>query len=264
MIRAIAIAARLDFAIEPSLLKAIRTHHREIAKSALPRLIEEYYKILRAGSSEKAFRDMADVGLLEPIAAELHHGADDRLWRSLSALDAYRKQFDATPDTMSNAVLMGSLLVPLGISLNPPRGQAAGGPGPDQGPNRRPRHPPGPKLGDLPLARRDVERLRLILSLQRRLHDLSAGERAQRALAHRGIFREALTWMEIHGNAPEVVEHWMGILDDIGETGETAPPETESDGDQMPHPHAGDAPHKKRRRRRRRGRRGGGSSAPPH
>ena len=114
------------------------------------------------------------------------------------------------------------------------------------------------QAGSISLARRDVERLRLIISLQRRMHDLSASERTQRALAHRGVFREALTWMEIHGNAPEIVEHWMGILDDIGETGETAPPETESDGDQPTQPHAAGLPHKKRRRRRRRGRRGGG------
>ena len=54
-------------------------------------------------------------------------------------------------------------------------------------------------------------------SLQRRLRDLTASERAQRSLAHRGIFREALTWMEIHGDSPEVVEHWMGILDEHGD-----------------------------------------------
>ncbi|HMB78412.1 MAG TPA: polynucleotide adenylyltransferase PcnB [Vicinamibacterales bacterium] len=262
MIRAIAIAARLDFAIEPSLLKAIRTHRKEIAKSALPRLIEEYYKILRAGASEKSFRDMADVGLLEPISSELHRGADDRLWQSLAALDAYRGQFESTPDTMSNAILLGSLLVPLGISLHPPRVHApAASHDPDEGTHsRRPRHPPGPRLGDLPLARRDVERLRLITSLQRRMHDLSASERTQRALAHRGIFREALTWMEIHGNAPEIVEHWMGILDDIGELGETAPPETAVE-EQQQDPAVDGMPHKKRRRRRRRGRRGGGGHA---
>ena len=46
---------------------------------------------------------------------------------------------------------------------------------------------------------------------------MTASERAQRSLAHRGIFREALTWMEIHGDSPEVVEHWMGILDEGGE-----------------------------------------------
>ena len=92
------------------------------------------------------------------------------------------------------------------------------------------------------------------------MHDLSASERTQRALAHRGIFREALTWMEIHGNAPEIVEHWMGILDDIGELGETAPPETAAE-EQQQDPAVGGMPHKKRRRRRRRGRRGGGHTS---
>src|SRR3954447_14217092 len=119
MIRAIAIAARLDFTIEPTLLQAIRTHRREIAKSSQPRLLEEYYKILRAGSAEKAFRQLADVGLLEPVSAELHRGASDPLWRSLAAVDEYRHQFESTPDTLSNAILLGSLLVPLGISLHP-------------------------------------------------------------------------------------------------------------------------------------------------
>jgi poly(A) polymerase len=249
MIRAIAIAARLDFTIEPSLLLSIRTHRHEILKSSLPRLLEEYYKILRQGSAEKAFRQLAEVGLLEPISTELHLGATDPLWRSLAAVDDYRRQFESTPDTLSNAILLGSLLVPLGISLHPPRGPAS-----DDG-GRRARHPPGPRLGDLPLARRDVDRLRQIMSLQRRLRDLTASDRAQRSLAHRGIFREALTWMEIHGDSPEVVEHWMGIIDEGG-----APePGSEDSGDEgEPQPagvHA--VPHKKRRRRRR-GRRGGG------
>jgi hypothetical protein len=30
---------------------------------------------------------------------------------------------------------------------------------------------------------------------------------------HRGPFREALTWLEIHGNAPEVLEHWRGFIE---------------------------------------------------
>src|SRR5213594_3215604 len=127
MIRAIALAARLDFTIEPELLDAIRTHRHEISKASLPRLLEEYYKILRAGSSEKAFRGLAEVGLLQPISAELHRGAADPLWQSLAALDAYRRQFESTPDTLSNAILLGTLLVPLGISLHPPRSQSGAG-----------------------------------------------------------------------------------------------------------------------------------------
>jgi poly(A) polymerase len=254
MLRAIAIAARLDFTIESSLLAAIRTHRREISKSSMARLLEEYYKILRAGSSEKAFRGLADVGLLEPISTELHVGANDPLWRSLAALDAYRRRFDSTPETLTNAILLGSLLIPLGISLHPPRPPVVrDGAGTDRGrigdgaapSNRPPRHPPNPRLGDLPLARRDIERLRQIIALQRRLKDLSVSPRAQRALAHRHIFRDALTWMEIHGESPETVEHWKGVLADSGPTdAHTAEPAAEN----VP-------PSGRRRRRRRRGRR---------
>ena len=94
----------------------------------------------------------------------------------------------------------------------------------------------------------------VFLVAQRRLRDLTASERAQRSLAHRGIFREALTWMEIHGDSPDVVEHWMGILDEGGDAPEAS---DEAEADEQP-PTAGDMPHKRRRRRRRRGRRGGG------
>ena len=75
MLRAVALAARLDFTIDPVVLDAIRLNRQEIAKSSPPRLLEEYYKILRAGASEKTFRGLAEVGLLEPISAELHAGA---------------------------------------------------------------------------------------------------------------------------------------------------------------------------------------------
>ncbi|PYR51015.1 MAG: hypothetical protein DMF95_09255 [Acidobacteria bacterium] len=254
MLRAIALAARLNFTIEPTLLDAIRTHRKEIAKSSLPRLLEEYYKILRAGAAEKAFRGLAGVGLLQPISAELHRGAADPLWQSLAALDAYRSQFESTPDTLSNAILLGTLLVPLGISLYPPRGSGSDAgviPGEDVAPvlDRKPRRAPGPRLGELPLARRDVERLRQIVGLQRRMRDLSASPRAQRALTHRGVFREALTWLEIHGGAPETVEHWKTIL---AEDGAAAPA---SDGVEGPLPLFR---RKRRRRRRRRAR-----TAPP-
>jgi hypothetical protein len=98
-----------------------------------------------------------------------------------------------------------------------------------------------PRLGGLPLARRDVERLRQILALQRRLRDLGASVRAQRALTHRSIFREALTWLEIHGSAPELVEHWITVL---AERGADEPVALMSDS-------AG-RPQRRRRRRRRR------------
>jgi poly(A) polymerase len=225
MLRAVALAARLDFAIQPTLFEAIRRHRHEIAKSSPPRLLEEYYKILRAGSSEKTFRGLAEVGLLEPISSELHRGATAELWRALAQLDAYRRQFESTPETLSNSILLGTLLTPLGVSLHPPRGDRSAtlagsspsedGAALDRSP-RKPRRPPIPRLGDLPLARRDVERLRQIIGLQRRLRDLGAAPRVQRALAHRGIFRDALTWLEIHGGAPELVAHWKMVAAEAG------------------------------------------------
>ena len=108
MMRAIALAARLDFTIDAPVLAAIRRHRHEIARSSPARLLEEYYKILRAGSAEKTFRWLADVGLLEPISAELHRGAGDALWRSLNA----HRRLPAsvrlpTPETLTNAILLG-------------------------------------------------------------------------------------------------------------------------------------------------------------
>src|ERR1051325_3857575 len=123
MLRAVALASRLVFTIDPPLDEAIRQHRREIARSSPPRLVEEYYKILRAGSSERTFRSLHDVGLLEPISIELHRRAGEQLWKSLAELDAYRRQFEATPETLTNPILLGSLIVPLGIPLHAERPQ---------------------------------------------------------------------------------------------------------------------------------------------
>jgi poly(A) polymerase len=229
MLRAVAMAARLDFSIDPPIDTAIAKHRGEIARSAPARLIEEVYKLLRAGAAEPAFRMLSERRLLEPIAHQLQKGAGEGLWRSLSALDAYRHRFQETPDTLTNAVLLGSLIVPLG----------PGGPVARVQPGKNGKEP-APSLGMLPLARRDVERLRQILGLQRRLTDMNLSPRAKRALTHRGPFQEALTWLDIHGGAPEVLEHWKGFIEAAGtfeaETGEAAVP----------------PPRRRRRRRRRR------------
>jgi poly(A) polymerase len=265
MMRAVALAARLDFRIDQPSLDAIHIHRHEIARSSPPRLLEEYYKILRAGSAERTFRELAKLGLLEPVSAELHRGAAESLWQSLAALDGYRRRFESTPDTLSNAILLGSLIGPLGLvgpgrphegrSKDRPLQQTGAGSGHEAAPGReadgfqaaansRGRHrPTGPRLGELPLARRDVERLRQILGLQRRLRDVTASPRARHALSHRSIFREALTWLDIHGAVPDIVEQWRVLLVDADSSGEVA-------GDEGP-PEA-IVPRRRRRRRRRR------------
>jgi poly(A) polymerase len=249
-------AARLDFSIDSPVEEAIGAHRADIARAAPARLMDEFYKLLRTGAAERAFRMLAERRLLEPIASELQRGATVALWRSLAALDAYRARFDAAPDTLTNAILLGSLLVPLGHTvrtLSPPpvpdgEFRPATGSGSSRAQSREEpgdvrrvvewRKEPRIALGILPLARRDVERLRQILSLQRRLVDVHLSPRARRALMHRGPFKEALTWLEIHGGAPDVLEHWRGFIEAAGTFEAEAADSAE--------------PHRRRRRRRRR------------
>jgi poly(A) polymerase len=230
MIRAISMASRLGFRIDEPIDQAIATNRDELARSAPARLIEELYKLLRSGSAEQAFRMLAERRLLESIAPELQSRAGTGLWASLARVDLYRRRFEDAPDTLTNAILLGSLLLPLGHTLRTlaPHAVADG----------EFRKEPRLSLGMLPLARRDVERLRQILSLQRRLTDMNLSPRGRRALMHRGPFREALTWLEMHGEAPDALEHWRGFIEAAGTyEGEAAQP--------------GDAPRRRRRRRRR-------------
>src|SRR5262245_52199284 len=185
MLRAIALASRLNFRLDQAVVEAIHKERHEIAKSSPARLLEEYYKILRGGSAERTFKGLAEARLLEPITPEIQRGAGDAVWRSLAALDAYRAKFEAPPEAFTNPILIGSLLVPLNLA------PAAWRPNPPADAESSQR-PPGPRLGELVLARRDIERLRQLLALQRRLRDTGLNPRVERAIAHRTIFREAL------------------------------------------------------------------------
>ena len=225
MLRAVVLAARLQFTIDDPILDAIQVHKHEMARSAPARLVEEYYKILRSGHGKEAFRQLRDTGLLKAITPELG-AAPEALWRAVGALDRYRARFEESPGTLTNAILAGTLLVPLGLI------------------GRRPRFSADPlerriELGLLPIARRDVERLQQIIAVQHRLLDVNASARAQKSLLHRSVFDEALTWLEIHGERPEVVAHWRAVQRDA--TGQRPQPEE---------PAA--RPFRRRRRRRRR------------
>jgi poly(A) polymerase len=245
MLRAIVLAARLGFTVDPPVLDAIRALAHEIERSAPARMIEEFYKILRSGSAERAFHELEEVGLLRWIAPELV-GLGDVLWESLAALDRYRRRFESAPDTLTNAVLLGALLVPAGFTGRRPFKESREAPPEDETPSARRRREreewrdPKAVLGVLPLARRDVERLRQVLGLQRRLLDMRTSPRAKRALLHRAPFAEALTWLDIHGHSPEIVEHWRGFI------------EASRPADQPPIDLLGDGMRRRRRRGRRR------------
>ncbi|MAM84179.1 MAG: polynucleotide adenylyltransferase PcnB [Acidobacteriota bacterium] len=197
MLRAIALAARLDFKIEQPIVDAIAKHRAEIRQAAPPRMLEELYKILRSGSAERTFRDLGEARLLAQISPELHRRRSDALWQSLRALDAYRVRFDSAPATLTNPILLGSLVVPTGLL-----------PGRQDAPLT---------LGALPIARGQVESLRQIVNLQRRLFDPKLPEHAKRGLTLRSVFDEALTWLEIHGGAPVALVRWRDFVAHMGE-----------------------------------------------
>ena len=226
MLRAVVLAARLEFTIDEPILESIATQKHEIARSAPARLVEEYYKILRSGHALEALRQLRSTGLLKAITPEL--AADEEpLRKAVAALDRYRARFDSAPDTLTNAILAGTLLFPMGLVGRRPRFAA-------DALERR------VELGLLPIARRDVERLNQIIALQPRLADIDAPQRAQRGLLHRTVFPEALTWLDIHGDRPDAVAHWRELQEQTSH-----PPAAAAEN-------AADRPFRRRRRRRRR------------
>jgi hypothetical protein len=83
----------------------------------------------------------------------------------------------------------------------------------------------------------------------------------QRSLTHRHGFSDAVVWMEIHGNAATIVEHWRAVLaekhEHVAETGEPEEPGDNIGNVAHGHPAHGNGenPFGRRRRRRRRRRR---------
>jgi poly(A) polymerase len=231
MIRAVVFAARLDFEIDQPILDAMDAHRHEIGKAAPARLVEEYFKILRSGYAEMSFRMLQETRLLREITPELD-AAGPAFWEALARIDSYRQRFASAPDTLSNAILVGTLLAPLGLAGAPRRFAAD--------PLER-----RVELGILPMPRRDIERLHQVLTLQPRLMDLRAPFKAHRSLLHRHVIGDALTWLEIHGERPDVLAHWRGLQ------AEPMPGMPLPDGNVMGAP----LPLSQRRRRRRRRRR---------
>ena len=230
MLRAVAFAARLDFRLDMPVRDAIARHHAEILNAAPARLIEELYKILRSGVASRTFRGLSKNGLLRHIAPEIERGTSAALWRSLDRLDDYRSRFASAPAALSNPILLGSLVAPV-ITI-------------DTRPRRRESKPGDEELvtlGRLPIARRDVERLRQVLALQPMLADPALSPRATRSAMARSAFADALSWMDIHGNDPDALARWTALADAGG-----VPPTREG---------------AKRRRRRRRGGRGRGPAS---
>lgn len=229
MLRAAVFSARLGFDIDQEVLDAITALKPLIAQASGPRLLEEYYKILRSGYAEASFRTLDRLGLLELMTPELRDPSED-VWDSLARLDAYRRHFEAPPPELTNAILIGALLVPSGLITRRAPGAAT---------------ETRVSFGMLPIARRDLDRLGQVVSLVPRMLEPDPPVRLTRSLPQRPAFRDALLWLEIFTDAPDELAAWSALRSNA--------PAVEHDEGPDGAPGTG-----QRKRRRRRGRRRGG------
>jgi poly(A) polymerase len=195
MFRAAVLSARLSFDIDGLVLEAIDELGHLITKASPARMLEEYFKVLRSGYAEASFRMLWRTGLLEKITPELK-SPPERFWAGLAALDQYRQRFPSSPPELTNAVLIGTMLEPLGVLRR----------GPDRGESDD--EAPRVSFGALPVARKDVDRLRQILQTLPRLADPALPPRVARGLPHRPSFPDTLTWFEIFDGDTELVSRW--------------------------------------------------------
>ena len=272
MLRAVALAARLDFHVDPDTAEAIRFLRGEIVRSSFARILEEFYKILRQGQSRRTFEMLHEYGLLAYLLPEAHRAiteGGEALFDSLDRLDDYRNDGPDDPDTLTNSLLAGSVLVPLDVPLkrvaapNPTWRRRGGEAAPAEdldteiaalGGEEEAEAPSPPPEITLPFARRDLERLRLMILAQRRLREAESPS-ARQALAAKTYFDEALRWLEIHGGPEghDLAARWRRV-------GRKAEPAASAAAAEP----AGASEKKKAspRKRRRRRRRPGASGAP--
>jgi hypothetical protein len=111
-------------------------------------------------------------------------------------------------------------------------------------------------FGMLPVARRDVEGLRQVMQIVPRLSDPLLPERVARAIVARPAFPDALVWMELYGESPEIVAEWKHARETAGEDEGSSPAPAHGHAREAEQP---DDPRRRRRRRRRR-RPGGGEA----
>jgi poly(A) polymerase len=251
MFRAAVLGARLGFDLDRLVLEAIAEHRGLIAKASPARLLEEYYKVLRSGAAQASFEALGRVRLLELITPELRHPSA-AVWESLARLDRYRQRFESAPPELTNTLLVGALLVPTGVLNRRSHGA-------DADPKKE-----RVSFGMLPVARKDIERLRHAMQLLPRLIEPELPPRVARSLPHRPAFDDALTWLEVFGDAPDAVERWKHAKHQRAHQPHPPHATRHAAGE-----HAGAAPadgspagiKRRRRRRRRRGRGGRGPAA---
>lgn len=221
ILRAIKFSARLDLGIDPPVYDAMVAERDELARAARPRLLEEILRLLRGGAAHRSYWLMWEIGALGVLIPQLAMHLDDDspearlLWGRLDAIDTLKRAGTLPTDAVLFAALM------LGPIIDEVSGTRDG--------SKAFEALMQDVVETLAVPRRLKERVRTIVSAQRRLRSGKLG-----ALSRREYFDEAATLfsLECHARGERVPE-WLDFRTAV----------------------EGEGPARPRRRRRRRQRR---------
>jgi poly(A) polymerase len=233
ILRAAKFAGRLGFELTPELAAAARNHARDLEKAALPRVLEEIYRLLSNRGGARAFRLLEELGALAVLLPEISPPPES-FYRSVEALEELSGGArGGIPQSLMISVLLAPAVMPR-LAAEPATDFEAAATDVMR-----------PIVHRLTIARRDATIARHCLAAQMRLLE-SPATRHGRRIAHGESFREVLALRRILGPAapvePDPFPEWEALVGQREEGG-----------------HGG---RRRRRRRRRRGGRGGGHGAP--
>jgi poly(A) polymerase len=255
ILRAVKFAARLGFTIEPGTYAAVLQHRGDIAKCAPPRVVEEVYRLLRGGAAAPSMQLLRQTGVLQVLMPDLATALDGagpggeaasaRLLSTLAALDRVARAATVPP---SNAFILATLQRPfLDDVLDP---NAA-----DHDATATLEARLQPRFAEVHASRRDGERARELLELQRRFGQPPRHRSRNFAAQRRDLFGEALAlfglYAEASGAVPATLDAWLYLLASTASAVED-PDERPAVGTEVDP--AGGAPGRRPRRRRRGGR----------
>ena len=177
--------------------KPSREHRALISKASPSRLMEEYFKILRSGYAE------AEVPRARPRAAAR---ADDAGAEVGAATPCGIRSRGSTPIASGSRrrppELTNAVLDRRAARAARRRSTAAPSYGDDPRADRV-------SFGMLPVPKRDIERLRHMLQMRAEADRSRICRRVSSAACRIGRRSpDALTWLEIFGDAPDAVAHW--------------------------------------------------------
>lgn len=195
ILRAIKFCARLDVGIHPDMYDAMIDQRQTVSRASPPRTFEEILRLLRCGAAQRAFYLLWDTGLLAVMLPELAAYLDDvgdesdLVWRRLLAVDR-RAALGQLPN---DALLLSSLL------QSPAEEYMEG--------ERDPALAFDSFIEDVAVRftvpRRIRERMRILLSIQRRLRDGKIGNIARREFFADAALLHGLDCEARGGLAPE-------------------------------------------------------------